>query len=162
MSINSVSNGNSSASAIQALVPAPTTPATTGTSSPSVGVSVDISKPGQLLSDLDSLAQSDPDKFKAVTGDIAKKLKDAAAAQTGGRADFLNKLADRFSAASQSGNASDLTPPNAGKAHAHHGHGGHHRAAAAGAAGQPGAPDDSVANLIQGIVSSSLSSTSSG
>jgi hypothetical protein len=127
------------------------------------GVAVDISKPGQLMGQLDSLAQSDPDKFKAVTADIAQKLKDAASSQTGARADFLSKLADRFSTASESGNASDLNP-GAGKPHGGHHGGGHHRVHATGTADQPGAtgagPDDSMGQLIQGIISSALGTTS--
>jgi hypothetical protein len=130
------------------------------------GVTVDISKPGQLLSQLKDLAASDPAKFKAVTADIAQKLKDAASAQGGSGADFLNKLADRFSAASESGNASDLTP-GAGQAHGHHhGHGGHHRGqgiAAPGQAGPTGAGSpDSVSQLVQGIISRAMGSASSG
>ena len=129
------------------------------------GVNVDISKPGQLMSELGSLAQSDPGKFKDVTADIAKQLKSAASSQSGSQADFLNKLADRFSAASQSGDVSDLTP-KAGKPRGGHQHGGHHGMHAAEAGG--GAPGGGagpgggggVGQLVQGIISSSLDGTS--
>ena len=116
MPINSVSSGGPSLSDIQAVTSAAATAASTAASSAvatattSNGVSVEISKFGQLRSELDSLAQSDPEKFKAVTADIAQKLKDAAGNETGGKANFLNKLADRFNSASQSGNAADLSP----------------------------------------------------
>jgi hypothetical protein len=140
------------------------TPAATDASSASGGVTVDISKPGQLMSELTSLAQSDPAQFKTVTADIASQLKDAASQSSGPQADFLNKLADKFSSASQSGSASDLAP-SAGKAHGHHG-GGHHRAhGGAGGAGQAGLAGldqaDSVEQQVQGIISTALSSLSS-
>ena len=83
-------------------------------------VSVDLSKPGQLFSQLQNLAQTDPTKFKEVTAEIASQLKDAAASQTGKQADFLNELAGRFDAASQSGKMSDLKPPQ-GQAQARRG-----------------------------------------
>lgn len=132
-------------------------------SSPTAGVTVDISRPGQLLDALKELAESDPDKFKSVTAEIAKNLKDAAAAsQSGSAAQILNKLADRFSSASQSGNASDLTPsPQQGQVH-HHGHRGHHRAQEAGAVGAAGptgaGSSDSVGSIVQGIVATALGS----
>jgi hypothetical protein len=117
---------------------------------------VDISKRGQLLSDLSSLAQSDPEKFKAVTAEIAKQLKDAAASQTGSAAEHLNKLADRFGAAAQSGSVADLTP-NAGQAQGqHHGHGGHHHAHASQSAASAGGADSSVAQTVEGIISTAL------
>jgi hypothetical protein len=138
-------------------------PAAVGSGATTSGVSVDISKPGQLLSSLTSLATSNPDQFKSVTATIAQQLKDAASSQSGSSADFLNKLADRFSNASQSGKASDLTP-DAGKAHAHHGHhGGHHHAQASsgssGAASATGAgAPESVGSIVEGIISNALES----
>ena len=159
MAINSISSTVSTID-IQSITSSSTQlPGAAGTTSALSGVAVDISKPGQLMSELDSLAQSDPGKFKAVTANIAQQLKDAASSQSGARADFLNKLADRFSTASQSGNASDLNP-NAGKAHGGHHHGGGHRAHASGGADQSGTtgagPDDSLGQIIQGIISSAI------
>lgn len=125
------------------------------------GVTVDISKPGQLMRELDSLAQTDPTKFKAVTAEIAQQLKDAASSQSGGRADFLSKLADRFQSASDSGNADGLKP----ESHGGHHHHGHHRMRAADGSegmGSTGAgPDTSVGQTIQQIISSALGGTSS-
>jgi hypothetical protein len=159
MSISSISSSSSS-SLVQAVAPPSVQSPGATDATAAGGVTVDISKPGQLFSDLSSLAQSDPDKFKSVTADIAQKLKDAAAGESGGKADFLNKLADRFSAASQSGSAADLTP-NAGQArgagHHHHGGSSGHRAHAAGAGG--GDADGSLAQTIQGIISGALDST---
>ena len=127
------------------------------------GVTVDISKPGQLMGELTSLAQTDPDKFKTVTTQIAQQLKDAASSQSDSAAGVLNKIADRFGAASQSGNASDLTP-DLNQAHAHHhSHGGDHRAQGLGSTGQAGATgagsSDSVRQTVQDIISSALGSS---
>jgi hypothetical protein len=132
----------------------------------SSAVSVDLSKPGQLFSQLQNLAQTDPPKFKEVTAEIASQLKDAASTHTGKQADFLNALAGRFDAASQSGNVSDLKPPQAqaqAQASGHHHH--HHHAQGAGSAqssssSQAGA--DSVLQLVQGIISNALGSVSTG
>jgi hypothetical protein len=161
MSISAISPTNQTLG-IQSVTSA-AQPSTAGSAGSASGVNVDISKPGQLLSELDSLAQSDPDKFKAVTADIATQLKNAAATQTGSSADLLNKLADRFSSASQSGTASALTPPSAGKAHGHHhGHGGHHKTAAVDATGQDATgagADGTIAQTVQGIISTALNAT---
>jgi hypothetical protein len=158
MAIDNI-NSSISSSDVQTIT-ALTTPSTT-TAAAAVaqpGVSVDISKPGQLLSQLTSLAQSDPDKFKAVTADIAQKLGDAAASQTGRAGDFLKSLADRFSAASQSGDASGLAPQG-GAGRAHH-HGRHHHGGAGGAGGgsavSAGGSNDSLAQQIEGIISGAL------
>lgn len=168
MSINSVS----STSALFNIQPATTTSLSSITPNDSIsatgGVAVDISKPGQLMSQLSALAQSDPDQFKSVTASIAQQLKDAASSQSGSAADVLNKLSDRFSAASQSGSVSDLSP-GAGKAHGHHhGGGGHHKmqqasATDASTSATGAGASDPLAQLIQGVISSALetSSTSS-
>jgi hypothetical protein len=122
----------------------------------SSAVSVDVSKPGQLMRQLADLAQSDPAKFKAVTAEIAQKLRDAATAQGGPGGAVLNKIADRFDAASQSGKASDLAPAPAAQGHHHH-HGGSYNKQ-----GTPAATDDgstgteSIAETIQGIVAGAL------
>ncbi|HVO18074.1 MAG TPA: hypothetical protein VMU15_02385 [Anaeromyxobacter sp.] len=89
-----------------------------------------ISGPGSLFGELASLSQSDPDQFKKVAGDIAQKLKAAAANATGDQAKFLSSMADKFSEAAQSGDMSVLRPGGAGEAggaqhpHHHHKHGG--------------------------------------
>jgi hypothetical protein len=141
-------------------------PAATTAGAAASGVSVDISQPGQLLASLESLATSDPAKFQSVTASIAQQLKDAAGAQSGAGADFLSKLADRFSTASQSGKASDLTP-DAGKAQGHHhGHGGRHHAqgatagASSAAAATGASAPDQVGSIVQGIIKKALESVS--
>lgn len=163
MAINRVSSPSSSSIND---VPPVTPPATSSSSSLAAdaanGVSVDISKPGKLFGDLASLAQSDPDRFKAVTADIAKKLKDAAGSESGSQAAFLNKLADGFASAAQSGSAADLAP--AGKARGGHHHGGHRQMHGSGGADLTGAmgggSGDSLAQVIQGIISGALGSSS--
>lgn len=155
-SINNVSSTSSifSAQSVSASV-SPVT--STDSSTPTSGVSVDISKPGQLMSQLASLAQSDPDQFKSVTADISQQLKDAASSQSGSSADFLNKLADKFGNASQSGSMSDLAPAGG---HHHGGGGGHHRMHAAASdsssSATTGNGNDSIAQLLQGIISTAL------
>lgn len=157
MSISNVSSLFASQN-VQATTATPVAPGSAGVAS-AAGVTVDISKPGQLMSELSSLAQSDPAQFKAVAADIATQLQNAASSQTGSSADFLNKLADKFSAASKSGDLSDLKPAQG----PHHGHGGHraHGAAASGQGATPGAAADSVGQIVQSIISTALSSASS-
>jgi HSP90 family molecular chaperone len=127
-------------------------------------VSVDLSQPGQLFSQLQNLAKTDPTKFKQVTAEIASQLKDAASSQTGKQADFLNNLAVRFQAASQSGKMSDLAPPQQGQAQsgAHHHH--HHSNAQASAGTQSGTASqsgaESVLQQVQSIIANALSSAS--
>jgi hypothetical protein len=158
MSISSILSPSSPGD-VQGVTPPPS-PATP-VSSPDAanGVNVDISRPGQLFSQLSSLAQSNPDQFKSVTADIAQKLKDAASSASGSHADFLDKIADRFQAASQSGNVSDLAPPQGGRAHGHRHHGGHHHGG--GGASTGGEGGESVGQIVQGIISGALSSVSS-
>ena len=161
MSINSVSSISTVLDIQSVTTPSSSPASATDASAATSGVTVDISKPGQLMSELTALAQSDPTKFKSVTADIAKQLQDAASSQGGSSASFLDKLAGKFSAASQSGSAADLAP--SGKAHGHHhGGGGHHlvhasASASDGSTAAPGTgPNDSVAQLVQGIISSAL------
>ena len=102
-----------------------------------------VSKFGQFLSKLKSLSESDPEKFKEVTSQIADTLDTAAQNATGDEKDRLTTLAERFKSASESGSADDLMPqrktPDARTAayeHAdsgatHHAHrGGHHQPSA--------------------------------
>jgi len=169
MTISSVSP-NDPIGSITAVNPQTTPTTALGSADATTGVSVDISKPGQLFGQLSSLASSDPEKFKTVTADIAQKLKDAASSQDGRRADFLNQLADKFTAASQSGSASGLAPTPGGRAHGHHGH--HHHAQTAdnasgsttgqpssSAPGAPGSPG-SMAQTIESILTDALNGVS--
>lgn len=80
-----------------------------------------VSERSKLLQELNDLQKSDPAKFKQVTEEISQKLRDAANSTSGSQATSLNKLADKFAQASQSGDMSALQPTGA-----HGGHGGHH------------------------------------
>jgi hypothetical protein len=100
----------------------------------------------QLMNTLQQLQQTDPAKYKQVTGQIATDLKTAAdTAQKDGNtaaADKLNQLSSDFTKASQSGdlpNIKDL----AQAVGAHHGH--HHRAHAAPAASDTDSTDSTSA-----------------
>jgi len=163
MDINSISSLYSSP-AIGGVGTTDSTSNGTSVSATGTAVSVDLSKPGQLFSQLQNLAQTDPTKFKEVTAEIASQLKDAAASQTGKQADFLNELAGRFDAASQSGKMSDLKPPQGqAQASGHHHH--HHSVQGAGNAqssssSQAGA--DSMLQVVQGIIANALGSASTG
>jgi len=94
---------------------------------------IDLSDPGQLFQQLQQLQQKDPDQLTTVLKDIADKLRSVAGAGSttdasstssasptalttdakAAGADFLTKLADRFDAASDSGDLSSLVPPGA-------------------------------------------------
>jgi len=152
---------------IAALTSASTQQGVTGTGSASSAVSVDLSQPGQLWSQLQSLAQNNPTEFKQVTADIASQLKDAASSATGGQAQFLTNLSNRFQAASQSGSMSDLAPPASQGQGVHHGHHHHHAQAAqsttdssqSSSTGQ--SSTDSLMQQIQSIIANALQAASS-
>lgn len=71
----------------------------------------EFSKIGQMLSKLESLASSDPEKFKELTAEIAEKLKEAAQGATGREATFLSAMADKFATASREGTTDAIKPP---------------------------------------------------
>jgi hypothetical protein len=87
-----------------------------------------ISDRGQFFAKLQQLAEQDPAQFKQVAQHIADEIHQAAQQSSGKKADFENALGDRFAAAAQSGDISQLRPqgpPGGGGAqHAHHHHGG--------------------------------------
>jgi hypothetical protein len=85
------------------------------------GDSTNLSQEGQLFSQLQSLATTNPAEFKQVTATIAKQLQQAASQQTGSSATALTNLAAKFQQASQTGSASGLIPSHHGH---HHGGGG--------------------------------------
>ena len=104
---------------------------------PTAAASSNISSRGTLMAKLSELAQKDPAKLKQVLSSIASGLKQAAGEnQDGGR---LDKLADRFAAAAQSGDLSVLQPKEqaaagaSGGEHAHHHH--HHGGGGGGGGG---------------------------
>ena len=74
-----------------------------------------VSDFGKLMKQLESLQQSDPEKFKKTTAQIADKLEAAAkeAANSGDsrQASALNDMASKFKTASETGEMPDLRPP---------------------------------------------------
>lgn len=70
-----------------------------------------ISGMSQLFSQLAALAKDDPEQFKAACSEIAAQLTTAAAEASDEEAEALTRMAEQFSAAAESGDASDLQPP---------------------------------------------------
>lgn len=125
---------------------------------PPAGASASISKPGELLSKLQQLQQSDPAKFKEVTAELSKQLKDAAGSATGPAAAALNKLADGLAQASSTGSLDALTPK--GGAKGHHGH--HHHGGGGGAVGAAlSSALETVQKALDGSATSATSPTTS-
>lgn len=73
--------------------------------------SVTMSKPTEMFSQLQSLAESDPEKFKALASQISEQLSAAAESEGGQSASMLSNLASKFAGAAESGDASALEPP---------------------------------------------------
>jgi len=69
-----------------------------------------ISQGASLLSQLQELQKSDPEKFKAVMGKVSSELRAEAEQSSGDKAQLLNTFADRFAAAAKSGDVSALGP----------------------------------------------------
>lgn len=68
-----------------------------------------VSQAGQNMSQLQQLASSDPDKFKAATQKISDDLAAASKNETDSKkSKFLENLSEKFAAASKSGSMSDL------------------------------------------------------
>ncbi len=70
-----------------------------------------VSKMADLMSQLQALAESDPDKLKEVMNSLAEQLQEAAGSTEGGEAGFLEELAQKFADAAESGDVSSLKPP---------------------------------------------------
>jgi hypothetical protein len=86
-------------------VNAVSTSATTSTSSipPSAAANAAISTPGQFLSQMQALSQSNPAEFKSVAAQVATTCQNAASQSTGPASQFLSGLANQFSQAAQTG-----------------------------------------------------------
>jgi hypothetical protein len=109
-----------------------------------------------MISKLNSLATSDPTTFKTLTAQIASQLTTAAANTSGPQADFLTQLAQQFTDASQTGDASKLQPSG----HHHH---RHHASAAYSAQNSTGTSTGTTTGTSTAANgSTSASSTPSG
>jgi len=113
-----------------------------------------MSGPGQLWSELQSLAQSDPSEFKEVTAKIASQLTGAESSMSGQQASFVSNLAKSFQEASQTGSMSSLEPPTSQGQNP--GGGG-----SAQSSISAGPDNDSLFQQIQSIISNALNSASS-
>lgn len=153
MSIASIS-GNSAISLQQWLqsLPGNSSNTTKTSSSDTTSGNVDLSLTSQFLSKLDSLAQSDPNKFQQLTSQISTAFSSAAQQSSGTQSQFLDQLSDKFKTASQTGSAAGLQP----QSHHHHG-GGHH-----GGYGKTAQSTDAntLASLFSSTSSTSLASSS--
>src|SRR5260370_32429073 len=96
---------------------------------------LDLSKVADVLRELQQLQTDNPAEFKQALNDAATKLKDASQQQTDpAQAKFLSDLSDRFQKAADTGDLSQLKPPDGSASgsysvHGHHHH--HHHSAAA-------------------------------
>jgi len=68
----------------------------------------EVSQTGTLLSRLDELSKSDPEKFKAAMSQVASVLREQAGKAQGRQANVLTMLADRFEATAKSGRLETL------------------------------------------------------
>jgi hypothetical protein len=121
--------------AAAAAAAATSTNATQSTMSIAAPDTTSVSGPGALLSKLKGLEASDPAKFKEVMSKISDKLKaDASSATDPKEQKALTDLSTKFAAAGQSGDLSQLAPPNGGGG-AGGGHGKHHHGGGGGGGG---------------------------
>lgn len=72
----------------------------------------DVSRMANLLSQLQELQTSDPEKFKEVMEKMSRQLAEAADGTQGRDAGFLADLADRFAEAGETGDLSLVQPPD--------------------------------------------------
>jgi hypothetical protein len=121
------------------------------TSSQDAAANIKLSPMGQMMSKLESLSESDPDKFKELTLQISEKLKTAASKATGKDAEMLTEMADQFAKASESGDMSALRPPKPPD-------GAHDQSAPPPPTrGQDGGPSDDVRSVMDDIFQQALS-----
>jgi hypothetical protein len=72
-----------------------------------------ISKLGETMRQLESLATSDPTKFKEVTAEIGSRLSELSSTLSGDEASRVSELATKFMKASETGDATVLRPDKA-------------------------------------------------
>lgn len=85
----------------------------TDTSVDGQGVKVSLSKPVQMISQLEDLKQSDPQAFEQTLSDSSAQLRRAAEEASGKTGAQLSDLANRFAQAAASGDLSSLREPPA-------------------------------------------------
>jgi hypothetical protein len=161
----------SSTSSLTSLLPTPQASSVSSTSAVSSTASTDptdsidgvsgsaptnLSQMGQLMSQLQSLEQTDPDKAKTVLAQIGSTLKSEA-----GSNQMLSSMADKFTQASQTGNLSALQPPKGGHGGGHHHHHGGGGGASVSATTQAQTYDQSSDPMqqVESAISSALQTT---
>jgi len=98
--------------------------------------SAGVSGFSQIMSQLQTLATSDPTQFKQESANIASQLNAAAGQTSGNEAQLLQSLADQFQQASQTGQLPGLSGHN----HVHH---HHHGSGSSGSSGTQSAGSSS-------------------
>ncbi len=73
-------------------------------------IDISVSPVSELLADLVQLAESDPDRFRQISGEISDALSSAAQQNTAGQSDALQSLSEEFANASRTGSISALLP----------------------------------------------------
>jgi len=73
---------------------------------------LDMSKPGEMFSQLQKLQTSDPAKFKQTVSDIADTLEKASKDQTGFGGGMLSDMASKFRDVANGGDLSQVKPPD--------------------------------------------------
>jgi hypothetical protein len=142
-------------SSVSPLSAVDSTDSTDSTDGVSGSASTNLSSMGQLMSQLQSLEQTNPDQAKTVLAQIGSTLKSEAGNNTA-----LSSIADKFTQASQTGDLSGLQPAKGG-----HGGGHHHHHGGGGGGASPttqAATYDQSADPMQQVeaaISSALQST---
>ncbi|MFO0581544.1 MAG: hypothetical protein U0229_04655 [Anaeromyxobacter sp.] len=146
-------------SAVQAMSLTTTAADVTGEASFDPGSPPDVSKMADLLSRLQALQTSDPEKFKAVMKQMSEQLSTAADGTQGREAGFLADLADRFAEAGETGDLSLVKPPDGPPPGAPPPKGAKAYEEQAGSAGQSSQRVD-LAQLLQSILEGPAASAS--
>ena len=144
---------------------ASSTSASASASASSSGASAQLSGFGQLMSQLQSLEQSNPSQAQQVLSTIADKLNSEAQSAGGTQGQHLSALAQKFEQASQTGDLSGLKPPTAPTAaqsgvSGHH-HGGHHHSSQSYSGQAQSSDGDSLLSMMESVMSSVTGASSS-
>jgi hypothetical protein len=148
MSISSISSSSTLAqTAAVSQVAASSVAASSAPSESSAASSTSFSQMGQLMSQLQSLEQSDPTKAKSVLAQIGSDLQST-----------NPQLASKFTQASQTGDLSALQPPKGAGGHHHHHHGGGGSATSPTAQASSYDQSSDPMSQVESVISSALSS----
>jgi len=110
MSVSGIGSTSSIAATLELLSTRASQADSTDGTGDTEAVATEVSGPARWMRELDSLASSDPEKFKSVTASIAAKLKEMASGASGDQAKLLGDMATHFEQASQTGSIDALKP----------------------------------------------------